>query len=185
MSLQQKTKYNSAVLTGAIPIYWEGQEPYASFCSLTCNPLHLHAPSLDASLGQPLLGDDAADVVGEDEVGLQDGKGLGVRVGARLVDDDVQRSAVVLNTRHLHVLLGRRRGRVRETEGERERENERQREKKEIKRGKEDMGNRIEGIREREKIRDKVDDDDDDDNSVGQLFTLKTSRRDINEIGKK
>lgn len=30
---------------------------------LTCYPLHLHAPRLDAALGQALLGDDAADVV--------------------------------------------------------------------------------------------------------------------------
>lgn len=72
---------------------------------LTCNPLHFHASGLDATLGQPLLGDDAADVVSEDEVGLQDGQGLGMGVGAGLVDDDVQCSAVVLNARNLHVLL--------------------------------------------------------------------------------
>lgn len=72
----------------------------------TCDPLHLHAAGLDATLGEPLLGDDAADVVGEDEVGLQDGQRLGVRVGAGLVDDDVERPAVVLHTRHLHVLEG-------------------------------------------------------------------------------
>lgn len=77
---------------------------FQTFRSHTCDPLHLHAPGLDAALGQPLLGDDAADVVGEDEVGLQDGQGLGVGVGAGLVDDDVQRSAVVLHPGHLHVL---------------------------------------------------------------------------------
>lgn len=55
-------------------------------------------PRLDASLCQPLLCNDAADVVGEDEVGLQDGQRLGVRVGAGLVDDDVQGPAVVLHT---------------------------------------------------------------------------------------
>lgn len=44
-------------------------------------------------------------MVGEDEVGLQDGQGFGVGIGAGLMDDDVQRSAVVFNTRHLHVLL--------------------------------------------------------------------------------
>lgn len=76
-----------------------------TFCLLTSDPLHLHAPGLDATLRQPLLCDDAADVVGEDEVGLQDGQGLGVRVGTGLMDDDVQRAAVVLNTGHLHVLL--------------------------------------------------------------------------------
>lgn len=70
---------------------------------------------MDATLGQPLLGDDAADVVGEDEVGLQEGQGLGVGVGAGLMDDDVQCSAVVLHARHLHVLL-RERGRRREGE---------------------------------------------------------------------
>ena len=42
-------------------------------CVLTCDPLHLHTPGLDATLCKPLLCDDAADVVGEDEVGLQDG----------------------------------------------------------------------------------------------------------------
>lgn len=78
-----------------------------AFCLLTCNPLHLHAPGLDATLGQPLLGDDATDVVGEDEVGLQDGQRLGVGVGAGLMDDDVQCPAVVLDARHLHVLRGR------------------------------------------------------------------------------
>lgn len=56
---------------------------------LTCDPLHLHAPGLDATFGQPLLGDDAAYVVGEDEVGLQDGQGLGMGVGAGLMDDNV------------------------------------------------------------------------------------------------
>lgn len=44
-------------------------------------------------------------MVSKDEVGLQDGQGLGMWVGAGLMDDDVQRSAVVLNTRNLHVLL--------------------------------------------------------------------------------
>lgn len=44
-------------------------------------------------------------MVGEDEVGLQDGQRLGVRVGAGLVDDDVERPAVVLHARHLHVLF--------------------------------------------------------------------------------
>lgn len=48
-------------------------------------------------------------MVGEDEVGLQDGQRLGVRVGAGLVDDDVQRSAVVLHAGHLHVLWRSRR----------------------------------------------------------------------------
>lgn len=71
----------------------------------TCDPLHLHAAGLDATLGEPLLGDDAADVVGKDEVGLKDGQRLGVRVGAGLVDDDVERPAVVLHARHLHVLF--------------------------------------------------------------------------------
>lgn len=71
---------------------------------LTRYPLHLHPPGLDASFSQPLLGDDAADVVGEDEGGLQDGYGFGVRVGCRLVDGDVQSPAVVLHPRHLHVL---------------------------------------------------------------------------------
>lgn len=75
--------------------------------------MHLHASGLDATLRQSLLGDDAADVVGEDEVGLQNGQGLGVGVGAGLVNDDIQRSAVVLNARHLHVLL-RELGRERE-----------------------------------------------------------------------
>lgn len=79
-----------------------------TFCLRTSDPLHLHAPGLDATLRQPLLCDDAADVVGEDEVCLQDGQGLGVRVGAGFMDDDVQCSAVVLYTRHLHVLLRRR-----------------------------------------------------------------------------
>lgn len=44
-------------------------------------------------------------MVGEDEIGLQDGQGLGMGVGAGLMDDDIQRSAVVLNSGHLHVLL--------------------------------------------------------------------------------
>lgn len=79
----------------------------ASF--LTCNPLHFHASSLNATLGESLLGDDAADVIGEDEVGLQDWQGLGVRVGARFMNNNIQSSAVVLDTRHLHVLLERRR----------------------------------------------------------------------------
>lgn len=91
--------------------------PLKAFCLLTCNPLHLHAPGLDATLCQPLLCDNAADVVGEDEVGLQDGQGFGVWVGAGLMDDYVQCSAVVLNTRHLHVLL--REGEGGEGEGER------------------------------------------------------------------
>lgn len=72
---------------------------------LTCNPLHLHAPGLDATFGQPLLSDYAADMIGKDEVSLQDGQRLGVGVGAGFMDDNVQRSAVVLNTRHLHVLF--------------------------------------------------------------------------------
>lgn len=80
-------------------------EGFKASCLLTCDPLHLHAPGLDATFGQPLLGDDAADVVSEDEVGLQNGQWLGVGVGAGLMDDDVQCSAVVFNTRHLHVLL--------------------------------------------------------------------------------
>lgn len=99
---------------------------------LTCNPLHLHASGLDATFGQPLLGDDAADVVGEDEVGLQDGQGLGVGVGAGLVDDDVQCSAVVLNARYLHVLLreGTKSGLERHnSKGERQREVKREEEK--------------------------------------------------------
>lgn len=56
---------------------------------LTSDPLHLHAPRLDAALGQALLGDDAADVVREDEGGLEDGEGLGVGAGRRLVDGDI------------------------------------------------------------------------------------------------
>lgn len=44
--------------------------------ALTSYPLHLHAPCLDAALGQALLGDDAADVVREDKGGLEDGEGL-------------------------------------------------------------------------------------------------------------
>lgn len=44
--------------------------------ALTSYPLHLHAPRLDAALGQALLGDDAADVVREDKGGLEDGEGL-------------------------------------------------------------------------------------------------------------
>lgn len=63
----------------------------------TCNPLHLHLPRLDASLCQPLLCNDAADVVGKDEVGLQDGQRLGMWVGAGLMNDDVQGPAVILN----------------------------------------------------------------------------------------
>lgn len=72
--------------------------------TLTGYPLHLHAPGLDAALGQALLGDDAADVVREDEGGLEDGEGLGVGAGRGLVDGDVQGAAVVLHTCHLHVL---------------------------------------------------------------------------------
>lgn len=77
---------------------------------LTSYPLHLHAPGLDAALGQPLLGNDAADVVREDEGGLEDGEGLGVGAGCRLVDDDIQGTAVILHSGHLHVLGGGDRG---------------------------------------------------------------------------
>lgn len=71
---------------------------------LTGNPLHLHSPGLNATFGQPLFGDDASYVVSKDEVGLQDGHGFGMWVGAGLMDDNIQCSAVVLDTRHLHVL---------------------------------------------------------------------------------
>lgn len=57
--------------------------------ALTSYPLHLHAPRLDAALGQALLGNDAADVVREDKGGLEDGEGLGVGAGGRLVDGDI------------------------------------------------------------------------------------------------
>lgn len=76
--------------------------------------MHLHASGLDATFGQPLLSNYAADVVCEDKVGLQDGQGLGMGVGAGLMDDDVQRSAVILDAGHLHVLL-----KEKEREGER------------------------------------------------------------------
>lgn len=75
---------------------------------LTSYPLHLHAPRLNAALGQALLGNDAADVVREDEGGLEDGEGLGVGTGRRLVDGDIQGTAVIFHTSHLHVLQGRR-----------------------------------------------------------------------------
>lgn len=71
---------------------------------LTCYSLHLGAPGLDAALGQALLGDDAANVIGKDERGLQDGEGLRVGAGGRLVDYYVQGSAVILYSGHLHVL---------------------------------------------------------------------------------
>lgn len=74
--------------------------------ALTSYSLHLHASRLDAALGQALLGDDAADVVREDEGGLQDGEGLGMGAGCRLVDGDIQGAAVVLHAGHLHVLRG-------------------------------------------------------------------------------
>lgn len=77
---------------------------------LTSYPLHLHTPGLDAALGQPLLGNNAADVVREDEGGLEDGEGLGVGAGCRLVDDDIQGTAVVLHSGHLHVLGGQGQG---------------------------------------------------------------------------
>lgn len=48
-------------------------------------PLHLHAPGLDAALGQALLGNNAADMIREHEGGLQDREGLRVRAGGRLV----------------------------------------------------------------------------------------------------
>lgn len=73
---------------------------------LTSYPLHLHAPRLDAALGQALLGDDAADMVREDEGGLEDGEGFGVGAGCRLVDGDIQGTAVIFHTSHLHVLQG-------------------------------------------------------------------------------
>lgn len=71
---------------------------------LTRYSLHLHPPGLDPSFSESLLGDNAADVVGEDEGGLQDGYRLGMRVGRWFVDGDVQGSAVILHPRHLHVL---------------------------------------------------------------------------------
>lgn len=52
--------------------------------------MHLHAACLDAALGQALLGNDAADVVREDEGGLKDGEGLGVGAGCWLVDGDIE-----------------------------------------------------------------------------------------------
>lgn len=64
----------------------------------TCYPLHFHAPGLDAALGQSLFGDDAANVICEDEVGLQDWDRLGVRVRRGLVNDDVQSPAVIFHT---------------------------------------------------------------------------------------
>lgn len=72
--------------------------------SLTGYPLHLHTPGLDAALGQALLGDDAADMIREHEGGLQDGEGLRVWAGGRLVDGDIQGTAVILHSCHLHVL---------------------------------------------------------------------------------
>lgn len=71
----------------------------------TCYPLHFHAPRLDATFGQPLLCNYAANVVCKDEVGLQDGQGFGVWVRAGLMDDYVQCPAVVLYAGHLHVLF--------------------------------------------------------------------------------
>lgn len=72
--------------------------------SLTSYPLHLHAPGLDAALGQALLGNNAADMIREHEGGLQDREGLRVWAGGRLVDGDVQGTAVILHSCHLHVL---------------------------------------------------------------------------------
>lgn len=72
--------------------------------SLTGYPLHLHAPGLDAALGQALLGNNAADMIREHEGGLQDREGLRVRAGGRLVNGDVQGTAVILHSCHLHVL---------------------------------------------------------------------------------
>lgn len=86
-----------------------------SGAALTCYSLHLGAPCLDAALGQALLGDDAADVIREDERGLQDRERLRVRAGGRLVDDDVQGSAVILDSSHLHILHRSRRQVVKET----------------------------------------------------------------------
>lgn len=72
--------------------------------SLTSYPLHLRAPGLDAALGQALLGNNAADMIREHEGGLQDGEGLRVWAGGRLVDGDVQGTAVILHSCYLHVL---------------------------------------------------------------------------------
>lgn len=55
-------------------------------------------------------------MVSKDEVGLQDGQRLGVGVGAGFMNDDVQGPAVVLNARHLHVLVQRERREVRLTD---------------------------------------------------------------------
>lgn len=76
----------------------------APWWSLTSYPLHLHTSGLDAALGQALFGDDAADMIREHEGGLQDGEGLRVWAGGRLVDSDIQGSAVILHSCHLHVL---------------------------------------------------------------------------------
>lgn len=67
-------------------------------------PLHLHTSCLDAALGQALFGDDATDMIREHEGGLQDGEGLRVWAGGRLVDSDIQGTAVILHSCHLHVL---------------------------------------------------------------------------------
>lgn len=82
----------------------EQQEDQAS----TCDSLHFHPPSLDPSLGQALLRNDATDVIRKNEGGLKDGEGFGMRAGSWLVYDDIQGPAVVFHSCHLHVLQGAR-----------------------------------------------------------------------------